>query len=112
MPAVPNFFVAGAPKAGTTSLCSYLSQHRDVFMSPVKEPNYFAQEMRPENFEPRYRNSIRRRVEELHRRLQNEPMGELPSGITVDWEDYLRLFRGVAAEKAIGEGSVSYLWSP
>jgi hypothetical protein len=111
MPVVPNFFVAGAPKAGTTSLCNYLRQHPQVFMSPVKEPNYFALEMRPENFEPSSRAAIQRRVDELHRRLQSDSVGSLPSGITVDWEDYLRLFRGVTNEQAIGEGSVSYLWS-
>jgi len=38
----PNFFVAGAPRSGTTSLHHYLGQHPDIFMSPRKEPNYFA----------------------------------------------------------------------
>ena len=38
----PNFFVIGAAKSGTTSLHNYLAQHPKVFMSPVKEPNYFA----------------------------------------------------------------------
>src|SRR5579884_671893 len=112
MPALPNFFVAGAPKAGTTSLCNYLGQHPDVFMSPIKEPNYFALEVRPRNFEPRYRERIQRRVDELHVRLANREPGELPSGITVEWQDYLCLFRGAGARQAIGEGSVSYLWSP
>jgi hypothetical protein len=40
----PNFFVVGAPKAGTTSLYHYLRQHPDVFMSPVKEPQYYARD--------------------------------------------------------------------
>ena len=47
---MPNFFIVGAPKAGTTSLYHYLDQHPDIYMSPVKEPNYFAAEIRPENF--------------------------------------------------------------
>ena len=38
----PNFFIVGAPKAGTTSLYQYLSQHPDVFMSPNKEPCFLA----------------------------------------------------------------------
>jgi hypothetical protein len=38
----PTFFLVGAMKAGTTSLHRYLAQHPDVFMSPVKEPSYFA----------------------------------------------------------------------
>lgn len=37
----PNFFVIGAPKCGTTSLTCYLSQHPNVFISPIKEPYFF-----------------------------------------------------------------------
>ena len=37
----PNFLIAGASKAGTTSLHEYLAQHPDIFMSSFKEPNYF-----------------------------------------------------------------------
>ena len=39
-----DFFIVGAPKAGTTSLYKYLNQHQDVVMSSVKEPNYFSKE--------------------------------------------------------------------
>jgi hypothetical protein len=35
-----------------------------------------------------------------------------PGGIVSTWEDYLKLFKNVAGEKAIGEASVCYLWSP
>ena len=38
----PNFFIAGVPKAGTTSLHEYLKQHPQIFMPDYKEPNYFA----------------------------------------------------------------------
>lgn len=34
---LPNLLIIGAPKAGTTSIYNYLSKHKDVFMSPVKE---------------------------------------------------------------------------
>ena len=37
----PNFFIIGAPKAGTTSLAGWLSEHPDIFMSTPKEPGYF-----------------------------------------------------------------------
>ena len=37
----PDFFIVGAPKCGTTALASYLRAHPRVFLSPVKEPNYF-----------------------------------------------------------------------
>ena len=38
---LPDFFVAGAPKAGTTALHAALAQHPELFMSPVKEPKFF-----------------------------------------------------------------------
>ena len=38
----PDLFIIGAPKSGTTSLFAYLSGHPDVYMSPMKEPLYFA----------------------------------------------------------------------
>jgi len=38
---LPNFFVIGAMKCGTTSLHSYLDQHPDFFMSKVKEIDFF-----------------------------------------------------------------------
>ncbi|HEX7048133.1 MAG TPA: sulfotransferase [Gammaproteobacteria bacterium] len=39
---IANFIVIGAPKAGTTALYWYLAEHPQIFMSPVKETNYFA----------------------------------------------------------------------
>jgi Sulfotransferase family len=38
----PNLFVVGVGRAGTTSLAHYLGGHRDIFMSPVKEPHFFS----------------------------------------------------------------------
>jgi hypothetical protein len=39
--AVPNFFVAGAPKAGTTALHAALARHPSLYLSAVKEPKFF-----------------------------------------------------------------------
>lgn len=39
---LPNLFLVGAPKSGTTSLAFYLAQHENVFTSYPKEPKYFA----------------------------------------------------------------------
>lgn len=39
----PNFFIAGVPKAGTSSLYSHLEQHPELYLSPVKEPHFFSQ---------------------------------------------------------------------
>ena len=38
----PTFLVIGAAKAGTTSLYRYLGEHPEIYMSPIKEPNFFA----------------------------------------------------------------------
>lgn len=37
----PNFFIIGAPKCGTTSLAAWLSEHSNIYMSPLKEPHFF-----------------------------------------------------------------------
>lgn len=39
---IPNLFIIGAMKSGTTSLHEYLNEHPDIFMSDVKEPGYFS----------------------------------------------------------------------
>jgi hypothetical protein len=39
--ALPDFFVLGAPKAGTTALHAALAHHPQLYLSPVKEPKYF-----------------------------------------------------------------------
>ena len=38
----PNFYIVGAPKAGTTSLYEYLKAIPGIYMSPVKEPKFFS----------------------------------------------------------------------
>lgn len=37
----PNFFIIGAPKCGTSTLAWWLSQHPQVWFSPIKEPHFF-----------------------------------------------------------------------
>lgn len=39
---LPNFFIIGAAKAGTTSLYEYLRQHPDIYLSYAKEPQFFS----------------------------------------------------------------------
>lgn len=42
---LPNFFIIGAPKCGTTSLARWLSEHPNIYFSPVKEPFYFSEDI-------------------------------------------------------------------
>jgi len=46
----PDFFIVGAPKAGTTSLYEYLRNSEKVFMPEIKEPNFFCQSIDPKHF--------------------------------------------------------------
>ena len=43
--ALPNLFIIGAMKSGTTSLHHYLAEHQRIFMSELKEPGYFVEEL-------------------------------------------------------------------
>ena len=90
---MPNFLIVGAAKAGTTSLYAYLKQHPQVYMSPVKETNFFAFEGEKLNFS-----------------------GGIKKGYLADFktniEDYRAQFQGVSNEIAIGEASPSYLYVP
>jgi Sulfotransferase domain len=72
---LPNFLIIGAAKAGTTSLWHYLRQHPEVFMSEVKEPNFF------------------RTHKDSH------------LWVTDTLESYERLFEGSERFKAVGEAS-------
>lgn len=42
----PNFFIIGAPKCGTSSLYHWLSRHPKVFTTDIKEPHFFAEELK------------------------------------------------------------------
>jgi hypothetical protein len=103
--------VVGAGKAGTTSLYHYLRQHPQIYMSPIKEPCYFASELRPENLSRDFARHVRRQTRKLPAYLGDDlpvkPMGWMVS----DWDDYLRLFGKAGDRKAIGEATASYLWS-
>jgi hypothetical protein len=108
----PNFFIVGAPKAATTFLYTYLDRHPQVYMSPLKEPNYFAAEMRPENLPEEDRAQVERQMRELEAYLSGDMRERRFSMLVTTWEDYLRLFRDVSDQIAIGEASPCYLWSP
>lgn len=78
---LPNFFIVGAPKCGTTALHAYLAQHPDVFMSDPKEPHYFGSD--------------------LDFRYRRRPTDE----------QYRSYFADAGDRRRIGEGSVWYLYS-
>jgi Sulfotransferase family len=108
---LPNFFLVGAPRAGSTSLYHHLDQHPEIFMSPMKEINYFADEMRDAQIEPEFQALAKQEAESLRRYLNGPMVEKCFGGIVTEWEDYCRLYAGVREERAIGEASICYLWS-
>jgi hypothetical protein len=91
---IPNFIVAGAAKAGTTSVYNCLSAHPQVYMSPMKEPYFFSFI----DASPRFTGP--------HDEKTNT------EGIITSMADYERLFDGAVDYKAIGESSNSYMYHP
>jgi hypothetical protein len=109
---LPNFFIVGAPKAGTTSLHAYLGQHPDIFLSPLKEPYYFAAEVRLETVSAEEFPRVAREQRALARWLRAAHRPPRFGGFVADWDDYLSLFRDAGTRAAIGEATPHYLWSP
>lgn len=89
----PDFLIIGAGKSGTTSLDKYLSQHPEIFMSRVKEPNFFALE----GFLPPTEKDA-------------DQFFHFPWSITTK-ENYLKLFDDALANQIIGETSPMYMYS-
>jgi hypothetical protein len=110
-PPEPNFFLVGAAKAGTTSLYHYLSQHPQVFMSPIKEPHFLADEVRKENFDDELQPKLEQWEQAFATYLQGPVSDRFSSGPVSRWEDYLQLFQCAQDRPAIGEASPCYLWS-
>ncbi|HWY17524.1 MAG TPA: sulfotransferase [Solirubrobacteraceae bacterium] len=84
---VPDFFIVGHAKSGTTALYEMLRRHPQIYMPDAKEPWFFASDMRP--------------------RFQPPRAGVLPETL----DEYVSLFDGARPEQRVGEASSSYLWS-
>ena len=104
-PRIPNFFIAGAPNTGTTSLYHYLRQHPQVYMSADKEPTYFGA---AEFLAAPPRRDLPSRARE--RTVLERLMVGAPKPLS--WDAYLALFRDARDEPAVGEASVRYLLLP
>jgi len=81
----PNFFIVGAPKAGTSTLYQILKNIPQVYMSKIKEPGYF----------------------NIGIDLKN-----LFVPMISDEKKYLKLFTDVKNEIAIGDSTTTYLMDP
>ena len=107
-----NFFVIGAAKCGTTTLYARLSQHPEVFLSPLKEPNYYSRsDLNPARFSKAFKANTKLDLTDYL--AQSDPLPEMQVGFVRDEGQYARLFSGATdAHRVVGECSTSYLWSP
>ena len=80
-------------------------------MSPIKEPNYFASEIRAENLADELREEGEKDQQEVQEYLRGPMQEKRFGGMISEWTDYLKLFQNAGREKARGEASVCYLWS-
>jgi hypothetical protein len=80
-------------------------------MSQLKEPNYFAEEIRLGNVGAQWQDWAQREHNSLQLYLRSPMQEKRFGGIVSKWSDYLTLFENVNGEKAVGEASVCYLWS-
>src|ERR1043166_9129283 len=83
---MPDFFIVGHAKCGTSALYEMLRLHPQIFMPKVKEPWYFSRS------NPQALPASERTVEVTG----NKPMSE---------EEYLALFADATPGQRIGEGS-------
>jgi hypothetical protein len=90
---LPSFIIIGAGRSGTTSLYHYLGQHPDVYMSPIKEPRFFALPNKPPN-----------KTKSLADLARAYPIRNLTG--------YAELFAGADGVKAVGEATPRYLYAP
>jgi len=86
VPAWPNLFIAGAPRCGTSSLYAWLQAIPGIYMSRIKEPNYFSRQVIGDD------NPLLKPIR--------------------DEGQYLRLFSDCGDAKIVGEASPTYLQDP
>lgn len=100
-----NLFVVGAMKAGTTSFMDALAHHPDIYVSPVKEPHYFVDELPKLLYEPS-------RFFDLDDYFQTDFPKPLHIANLKKKEHYEQLFSLSNQEKYLAEGSTMYLHAP
>ncbi|GAA4826779.1 sulfotransferase [Algivirga pacifica] len=101
-----NFFVVGAAKSGTTTLYQMLKKHPEVFLCPIKEPNFFSTEFKIEDCREDIQNNIKFDFDQYY---LDTPLKEKHNACIDTLEQYEKLFKDVKDHKLIGDFSTSYL---
>jgi hypothetical protein len=107
MAPIANFFLVGAPKAGTTSVQRVLATHPQVFLSPIKEPCHFCTDVHQQLgavFDGQSRI-------DLAAYLDTPVRAPLHLHVVRASADYARLFDGAGDARVVGECSTFYLSS-
>lgn len=89
---LPNFLIIGAAKSGTTALYENLKLHPEVFLSNIKEPNFFVLKNPEYKFNKKTINS------------------SYYKSFVYSLDDYVSLFTNAGGFKAVGEASPIYLY--
>jgi hypothetical protein len=84
---LPDFFIAGQPKSGSTALYEMLKPHPQIHLPDRKEPRFFASELY----------------------LRDPPR---PGGTPQTLGEYRSWFAGALPGQRVGDASPWYLWSP
>ncbi len=100
-----NLFIIGAMKAGTTTFINLLALHREIYISPIKEPNYFIDDL-PQSL---YKPSL---FFDNDTYFNNEFPKPLHLAKIEKENHYQKLFSLVTNEKYLAESSTSYLSAP
>jgi Sulfotransferase family len=90
---IPDFFIVGHAKSGTTALYEMLRRHPQIFLPENKEPQFFARNLHPPSSADGrpVPGQTGRRVETL--------------------ADYLALYAAAQPGQRVGDASTFYLWS-
>lgn len=103
----PDFFLVGAPKCGTTSIYDYFDAHPHLYVPPVKEPNYFANDIDPSGFRSEYRSSLTN--ENVY--FSSEKLEVVHQLFVQNEEYYHRLYKKNKSNALAGDCSPTYLHS-
>src|SRR5256885_16953952 len=76
---LPDFFIVGHAKSGTTALYEMLRRHPEIYMPELKEPWFFASDMRP-RFQPRRSGVLPQTLEEYAAMFANDGPGHRQDG--------------------------------
>ena len=104
-----NFFIVGAAKGGTTTVFERLNNRTDVYLSPLKEPNYYSEDIDTQRFSTEFKSNT---LLDLSGYFAQNPLPVRQIGFVRSESEYSQLFDPAPSEAlVIGECSTSYLWS-